>query len=68
MEAPKEFLSIRHAAVRLGLPVQWLIAEARAGRVPSLKAGRRVLVNLQDVSAVLRERAGHDTAPMGVSQ
>jgi hypothetical protein len=44
-------------ARRLGVPANWLRAEAEAGRVPHLKAGRRVLLNLDVVCNLLAERA-----------
>jgi hypothetical protein len=51
------FMSVRRAAARLGVPAAWLRAEAQAGRVPCLRAGRRLLVNPQAVERVLMERA-----------
>ena len=51
------FLSLRRAAVRLGVPAAWLRAEADAGRVPHLRVGRRLLVNPQAVERVLLERS-----------
>jgi hypothetical protein len=51
------FLPIRHAASRLGVPGAWLLSEAKAGRVPSLRAGRRWLVNPAAVERVLLDRA-----------
>ena len=53
---PESFLSIKRAAPRLGVPAAWLQAEALAGRVPCLLAGRRLLVNPEAVERVLLER------------
>jgi hypothetical protein len=51
------FLPLRRAAVRLGVPMAWLRAEADAGRVPHLRAGRRLLVNPEAVERALLKRA-----------
>ena len=51
------FVPLKRAAHRLGLPVAFLVGEARAGRIPVLRAGRRILVNLQVVADALVERA-----------
>ena len=51
------FLPVAHAASRLGVPAKWLRAEAAAGRVPCLRAGRRLLMNPQAVEAALLARA-----------
>ena len=51
------FISIESAAVRLGVPAAWLKREAREGRVPALRAGRRLLVKPQDVEAALAAQA-----------
>lgn len=46
---------------RLGISAVWLRNEARAGRIPSLLAGRRRLVNLTAVEASLAHRAALST-------
>ena len=51
------FLPLRQTAVRLGVPAAWLRAEANAGRVPCLRAGRRLLLNPEAVEAALLARA-----------
>lgn len=56
-QATETFLSAERAAIRLGVPAAWLKAEARAGRIPHLQAGRRVLFNLAIVEQALLERA-----------
>jgi hypothetical protein len=52
----ESFLPLWRAAVRLGVPAAWLRAEANAGRVPCLRAGRRLLVNPSAVERALLER------------
>lgn len=47
----------RAAAGRLGLAVAWLRSEARAGRLPSITAGRRLLFDIELVRAALAQRA-----------
>jgi len=42
---------------RYGLSAAWLKAEAEAGRLPCLKAGRRVLFDAKAVERALIERA-----------
>ena len=44
-------------ARRLRVTVRWLRAEAEAGRVPHLKAGKVILFNPETVEKVLLERA-----------
>lgn len=53
----KTFTTLQCAAARLGLPAAWLRAEADAGRVPVLRAGRQRLFNVEDVERALVERA-----------
>lgn len=51
------FATARQAAARLGLPIAFLVQEARASRIPHLRAGRRVLFNVKAVEAALLARA-----------
>jgi excisionase family DNA binding protein len=51
------YLSIRQTAARLNLPVDWLRAEADAGRLPHLRVGRRRLFNLRAVEEALISRS-----------
>ena len=53
----QSFVSLRQAAYRLGVAVTWLKAEAEAGRVPALRAGNRLLFNIEAVEASLMQRA-----------
>jgi hypothetical protein len=50
-------LSLNRLASHLRLPRAWLREEARAGRVPCLKIGRRMLFNVAAVQSVLAARA-----------
>lgn len=50
-------LSSRDLARQLGVPVPWLKTEARAGRLPCLKVGRRFLFNPAAVELALADRA-----------
>lgn len=60
----ESFLSLRRAAARLGVPATWLRSEVDAGRLPHLRAGRRLLLNPQAVETALLERA-EQTGPEG---
>jgi len=53
----ESFVSLRRVAAHLGVPISWLKDEAEAGRVPHLKTGRRLLLNVEEVERVLKERA-----------
>ena len=52
-----KFVSLTAAAAVLGLPSAWLKREAEAKRVPSVRAGRRRLFNVEAVEAALLQRA-----------
>jgi hypothetical protein len=52
-----EFIPLSLAALRLGVPAAWLKAEAKAGRVPALFVGRRILFKPNLVSVALSRRA-----------
>ena len=56
-----ELLTLRALARALRLTATWLGAEAHAGRIPSLMAGRRRLFSLEAVrQALLKRAAGED--------
>jgi hypothetical protein len=58
---PEVFVPLHEAATRLGVPAAWLKAQAKAGRVPHLAAGRRILFNVALVQQALLSRASkHD--------
>ncbi len=54
---PEVFVPIFQAASRLGVPTPWLITEVKEGRLPSLRVGRRWLVNLEMLEEALLKRA-----------
>ena len=51
---------LNQLAARLKLPRHWLRREASHGRIPCLRAGRRLLFSLSAVAAALAERAAHE--------
>ena len=53
----KTFISLHDLSQRSGLPSSWLRSEAEAGRLPSLRAGRRLMFHAETVERVLLERA-----------
>ena len=55
METP--LVALRGLARALALPASWLKTEAEEGRIPSLKAGRLRLFNVDAVRQVLLHRA-----------
>ena len=59
------FISLQRLAQRLGLPAAWLKAEAEAGDIPSLRAGRRLVFNHEAVERALIERARRDPKGAG---
>ena len=54
---PETFVPVSTAAIPLGVPSAWLKREVQAGRLPHLRAGRRVLVNVEAVRRALLERS-----------
>ncbi len=54
-----ELLTDSEMAAHLRVRVSWLRDEAKAGRLPCVDAGRRLLFNRSAVEAVLTERATH---------
>ena len=57
MENTPKILPLYVVARRLHVPQNWLKAEAEAGRIPHLKAGKAILCNPDIVEKVLVERA-----------
>ena len=53
----KTFIPLHALSRRLGLPAAWIKAEAEAGRIPSLRAGRRLMFNPDAVERILIDRA-----------
>jgi hypothetical protein len=52
-----QLVPINVAARWLRVPVSWLRAEAEAGRIPCLRAGKAILCDFAAVEAALLERA-----------
>jgi len=52
----EKYISIVRLAAALGVPQMWMSAEARAGRIPYLRAGRRMLFSATAVRAALEKR------------
>jgi hypothetical protein len=55
----RRLLPLNLVARQLHVPVRWLEAEARAGRVPALLAGNRFVCSFEAVEAALLKRALH---------
>lgn len=53
----KTFIPLHALSRRLGLPAAWIKTEAEAGRIPSLRAGRRLMFNPDVVERILIDRA-----------
>jgi len=56
-DSDKTFVTIKKAAVQIGVPVVWLEREAREGRIPVLRVGARRLCRVEAVRIVLDERS-----------
>jgi hypothetical protein len=54
---PPDVQPLNRAARILNVPRYWLLDEVAAGRLPGLIAGRRILVHVPTVQAILAERA-----------
>lgn len=53
-------ITLTELATALGVPMDWLEAEAEAGRIPCLRAGKRYRFALVAVEAALVERASNE--------
>jgi hypothetical protein len=51
------FIDASYLASRMGLSAQWINAEAKAGRIPHILAGKKFLFNEELVKQVLMNRA-----------
>ena len=59
-EHKRDLVGLRNLVERLrhlGVSLRWLEAEVRAGRVPCLRIGRRMVFSAEAVEAVLLDRA-----------
>jgi hypothetical protein len=52
-------------STHLRLPARWLKAEAKAGRIPCLQVGARMLFNIEAVERALAERAAQPPTRTG---
>lgn len=57
MNNNKGLVDIGQLAARLKLPIRWLKTEAKAGRLPCLRVGRRWFFDALTVDQTLAERA-----------
>ncbi|WP_432798688.1 helix-turn-helix domain-containing protein [Poriferisphaera sp. WC338] len=60
MEKRPKYIDVTALASLLGLPKKWLLREAKAGRLPYIHAGRRLLFNPDTVEKALRLRTPID--------
>lgn len=60
MDTTTKLLTLPRAARRFGLTTAWLRAEAEAGRLPCLRAGRRQLFDADALERTLLARAAAD--------
>lgn len=51
-----KYTNLRQLAIATGLPMSWLRDEAAAGRLPSVRAGRRLMFDLDEVLAALKTK------------
>lgn len=58
MDASHQLVTLEELARRLPVSKRWLQQEARAGRIPSLIAGKVRLFNVEAVRAAIAEQAG----------
>ena len=54
----KTFVSLQELAQHTGLPMAWLRIEAQNEHIPSIRAGRRLMFNPDDVERTLEAAAG----------
>jgi hypothetical protein len=57
MQTTRILLPLNVVASRLRVPLRWLRAEAEGGRIPTLRADKQFLCDLEAVEAALLERA-----------
>lgn len=62
MTYPTALCTLPTLARALALPPTWLRREAEAGRIPALRAGRRLLFNRVAVETALANRAANEHA------
>ena len=60
VNAYEDLIPLPALARKLRVPASWLRAEADAGRLPHIRAGRQHLFSLQRVIAILATRAARE--------
>lgn len=60
---PEKLLSADAIAERLAVPASWVYAEARAGRLPSVRLGRYVRFRWSAVEVWLQDLESGDKSP-----
>ncbi len=61
--ATQTFLTAHQLSKHTGFPVAWLRREARARRLPSIRAGNRLLFDVDGVEHELKQRAAKPGRP-----
>lgn len=56
-ESPQRPATLHATCRALGLPADWLREEALAGRIPCLRAGTRLLFDLERVRSIVNDLA-----------
>jgi hypothetical protein len=56
MSGTKKFGRVHEVARELGLPASWLKREAEAGRLPHIRAGASIVLNIEAVAQLVAER------------
>ena len=59
------FVTLNQLSHELNLPAAWLRAQAKAGRIPCLRVGRRLVFDPELVLRVLSERSQDAAAGAG---
>ncbi len=62
IEAGLQWATVKDAAEKMGIPVTFLQREVKEGRVPSIKMGSRVRVNVRAVEMALDRQAAGEYA------
>ena len=52
-----DLVTIRELSDRLSVPIEWLMKQVRAGRLPHLKAGRQILLSFGVAKSALAKMA-----------
>ena len=55
------FVPLPKAACQLGVPESWLKSQANSGKLPAIRAGRRILIHLDGARSTLAAQAKSHT-------